>query len=333
MDSVFKHSDLVDVAYHDGIQAINEMLPTSRKQCPSFDFLVSDGELASNAANAAAKKKSPSKKKTGKQPRSNEEDKLHTFDDRERRRAVTEAFAKSVHAKISATIVDRLDGEKAKAVAESLERAAHLLDSQGRGVFTLAALQENEHMIPFDTQSPLQREMRTRMIFASAWAQTSRDYNSGSAFPRPTDTNEFMQYGIDNEAGAIAHVCAKYGFKPLPHVKKFTKVSRSHPTVLAASADAISSDGIIIEIKCVKNRATFLERVSFDGRRQLAGYYDQVQAQLEVYDLPVGLLCICHVSDGEWLSVEYPILRESQWLQNNLEDMREQIRKQQNKRR
>lgn len=143
-----------------------------------------------------------------------------------------------------------------------------------------------------------------------------------------------MAYGNNKEAEAISHVCAKYGFTPLPHVKKFTKVSQNYPTVLAASADAITSDGTILEMKCVKNRATFLERVSFDARRQIDGYYDQVQAQLEVYDLNVGLLCICHVGeDGEWLSVEYPILRDAQWLQNNLEAMRKQIRMHQNKRR
>ena len=65
------------------------------------------------------------------------------------------------------------------------------------------------------------------------------------------------------------------------------------------SADAITTSGILLEIKCTRSRATFLERVANGGRGAIDNHYAQVQALLEVYDLPVALLCYWHKDEDE----------------------------------
>jgi len=55
----------------------------------------------------------------------------------------------------------------------------------------------------------------------------------------------------------------------------------------------------LLEIKCTRSRATFLERVANGGRGAIDNHYAQVQALLEVYDLPVALLCYWHKDEDE----------------------------------
>ena len=76
--------------------------------------------------------------------------------------------------------------------------------------------------------------------------------------------------------------------------------------------------GVVLEIKCIRDYEAYLHAVAgaSDGPNQkYTDYVDQVRAQLEVFDLQLGLLCLCHVqTDGRVLSIELPVFRDSQWL-------------------
>ena len=327
--------DIKSFDYKEGIKAINKCLKSTSKhlQTPSFDFMIDDRSTRERASAGSPLKKAKKKKQgTKSQACANAANGIHVMDDRQRRKATAERFCSQKRAKLPQKLSQRVQSteEKAIALATSLASAAATLKQSGAEAFTVSALSNNDSWLVYDPESDVQKELRAKMIFASAWARKSREWN-GSAFPAPREVSDEMQYGLDKEAGAIEHIASKYSFDLLPDVKSFTKVHRDCPDMLAASADAITVDGVILEIKCIADRDNFLDRVAFRGQQELRGYLDQVQAQLEVYDLELGLLCLCHESDGSWLSVEYPILRDAKWFENNKDDMKRAIEVQQNR--
>ena len=86
------------------------------------------------------------------------------------------------------------------------------------------------------------------------------------------------------------------------------------PRVLAGSADAITQCGVLLEIKCIKSKDAFFNKIANVGRKALDDYVDQVRALLEVYNLPLGLLCYWHKDDdGPALSFEFPVYRDESW--------------------
>ena len=321
--------DIKSFDYKEGIKALNKALKSTSKhlQTPSFDFMIEDGSTRERASADSTLKKAKKKKQGAKsQACANAANGIHVMDDKQRRKATAERFCSQKRAKLPQKLSQRVEStqEKAIALATSLTSAAATLKQYGAEAFTVSALSNNDSWLVYDPESDVQKELRAKMIFASAWARKSREWNR-SAFPAPREVSDEMQYGLDKEAGAIEHIASKYSFDLLPDVKSFTKVHRDCPDMLAASADAITVDGVILEIKCIADRDNFLDRVAFRGQQELRGYLDQVQAQLEVYDLELGLLCLCHESDGSWLSVEYPILRDAKWFENNKVEMKREI--------
>lgn len=199
----------------------------------------------------------------------------------------------------------------------------------------------HNHLMLFDVNS----QLRKQMIFASSWSEAGYQYNTRSHFapierpPYSEDERSRIQFGIDNEATAIRHVKAKYGFDLITpeHVKSFTRIHTDKPDVLAGSADAITTSGIILEIKCIRDRAAFLDRIANGGADAIKQHEGQVQALLELFDLPVGLLCYYHhtiTEHGERvdpLSYEIPVYRKQGWWAEQSRIMERMIQKQRRK--
>lgn len=192
------------------------------------------------------------------------------------------------------------------------------------------------YFIPKDTNSPLRRQL----IFASAIADVALRNNkppatpqrrleqrtASSAYfayvsPRPRNNAESeanRAYGVRHEAVAIEHISRKYGnLELITGIGQYTRVHPQFPWLLA-TVDAVSTCGVVLEIKCIRDYEAYLHAVAgaSDGPNQkYTDYVDQVRAQLEVFDLQLGLLCLCHVqTDGRVLSIELPVFRDSQWL-------------------
>jgi hypothetical protein len=101
------------------------------------------------------------------------------------------------------------------------------------------------------------------------------------------------------------------------------------PRVLAGSADAITTCGVLLEIKCIQTRDGFFNKIANLGRQALDDYVDQVRALLEVYNLPLGLLCYWHKDDdGPALSFEFPVYRDESWWRDASEQMVWSVNKQ-----
>ena len=100
------------------------------------------------------------------------------------------------------------------------------------------------------------------------------------------------------------------------------------PRVLAGSADAITTCGVLLEIKCIQTRDGFFNKIANLGRQALDDYVDQVRALLEVYNLPLGLLCYWHGSEDEVLSFEFPVYRNASWWRDARRKMEFRAREQ-----
>ena len=202
----------------------------------------------------------------------------------------------------------------AERLATSLAEAYEAAESEE---YTARNAHDHDYWITFDTSSPLRRQL----VFASAWAKVSFQYSKSYfalANPpqRADDEQERVQYGVDHEADAVEHVKRKYAFELIEpdHVKKFTRLHPTMPRVLAGSADAITQCGVLLEIKCIKSKDAFFNKIANVGRKALDDYVDQVRALLEVYNLPLGLLCYWHKDDdGPALSFEFPVYRDESW--------------------
>lgn len=234
-------------------------------------------------------------------------------------------------------------GEVAQAAERQAERLAqqfaaeYQLKEVGRAATSLAeAHNGHNNLMLFDTESKL----RTQMVFASAWSKAGREYNGGIPFApcEPVEhgpsVKELIEYGVANEHHAISHVAAKYGFDLIneTHVKAFTRIHADEPAVLAGSADAITKSGIVLEIKCIKYRDTFLNHVANKGSAAIDRHYGQVQALLELFNLPVGLLCYWHADinpdDGipsNAMSYEIPVYRKCNWWVEESKQMKKAI--------
>ena len=192
------------------------------------------------------------------------------------------------------------------------------------------------YFIVKDTASPLRRQL----LFASALAQVAlrnnkprrrnaRQHTASSAyftFLTPEDGDDDARgaanrdYGTRNEATVVEHVQRKLGNPELvAHIGEYTRV---HPEFrrLLATLDAITTSGIVLEIKCVPDYDAYIHAIACasDGENQkYTDYVDQVRAQLEVFDLELGLLCLSHVTPGnQVLSVELPVFRDRRWFED-----------------
>jgi hypothetical protein len=115
--------------------------------------------------------------------------------------------------------------------------------------------------------------------------------------PRSAEQETRVRYGIENEGAAIEHVLRKYGLERIEDIGEYT---RAHPDFrgLLATPDAITTSGVILEIKCVASYDDYVESIAYASDTQntkYGDYKDQVLAQLEVFDLEQALLCICHI--------------------------------------
>ena len=205
----------------------------------------------------------------------------------------------------------------ASQLAESLDVA---YNAENRQEYTARNAHDHDYWIVFDTSSPLRRQMIFASAFSSVSLRYAKSYFAPAVPPERTESElERIQYGIDHEADAVEHVRKKYDFVLVPpdHVKTFTRLHPSVPRVLAGSADAITTCGVLLEIKCIQTKDGFFNKIGNLGRKALDDYVDQVRALLEVYNLPLGLLCYWHGgSEGDAaLSFEFPVYRYESWWQ------------------
>jgi len=230
------------------------------------------------------------------------------------------AFCRRESARVPALPAEtrRTARNTASQLAASLDIA---YNAENRQEYTASNAHDHDYWIVFDTSSPLRRQM----IFASAFSSLSfryaKSYFAPAVPPERTESElERIQYGNDHEADAVEHVRKKYDFALVPpdHVKAFTRLHPSVPRVLAGSADAITTCGVLLEIKCIQTKDGFFNKIGNLGRKALDDYVDQVRALLEVYGLPLGLLCYWHGgSEGDAaLSFEFPVYRDESWWQD-----------------
>ena len=237
---------------------------------------------------------------------------------------------------IDRAIMDRVAGQ-----VEVLRRELALVQARREDeppIVSRAQLEqltaETGFLIPKDPNTPLRRQclfashlskvaLRNNKPARNARTRLDQQQASSEYFeffvrvPRSAEQERRMQYGIENEAAAIEHVLRKYGLERIENIGEYTRV---HPEFrgLLATPDAITTSGIIIEIKCVASYDDYIEaiaRACDNSTNKYSDYKDQVLAQLEVFDLEQALLCICHRrEDGVFLSVELSVQRDRTWL-------------------
>ena len=119
-----------------------------------------------------------------------------------------------------------------------------------------------------------------------------------------------MRAGIELEATALEHISKKYSFKMVKDVDKWTRALPSDPTLLAATLDGLTTQGIIVEVKFVHNFMDVLTPAGASKKYKL--YLSQVQAQLHVFELSLAMLVFYSIDaeTGDMFSCEYWIHRD-----------------------
>jgi hypothetical protein len=251
------------------------------------------------------------------------------------RRVAARAFCTRESAKLPALVApEQLQAgrEWAERLKISVGEAFRRLGA-GEDVYASKDAPNNDWWTTFSVDSPLRRQM----IFASAYAKQSWISNDRSYFPtgnpQPAAGSEAalrIAYGVANERTAVEHVAQKYAMTlvDLDHTKKFTRIHVDEPRLLAGSCDAMTCEGVLLEIKCIRNRDAFLHRIAQGSSRALASYKDQVHALLEVFNLPMALLCYWHgaeADDEPDMSFEFPVVRDAAWWEKNKTKMRRAV--------
>lgn len=118
--------------------------------------------------------------------------------------------------------------------------------------------------------------------------------------------NEATKHGQKYEDEAIQLYCSLYG------KKNFTFGLLPHPTIswLAGSPDGITSDGIVIEVKCPLYRKPEMGKVP-------KHYIGQVKMNMEICDLPEAVFIEyipAHLNDGEYILNVVNLKRDPDWF-------------------
>ena len=164
--------------------------------------------------------------------------------------------------------------------------------------------------------------IRRGMVCASALSQ-------GRIFAtRVTRVTAIMNAGIQLEARALQFVADKYNLKMVDGVDNWTRFLPSHPTLLCATPDGLTTDGVLVELKFVHRFRKIFSH--FECVEYFMKYRDQVQAQLAVFNLDIALLVFYTINgdDDEMVSLEFEIRKDPAWLTSNLRRFEEAVRRQ-----
>jgi superfamily II DNA or RNA helicase len=137
-------------------------------------------------------------------------------------------------------------------------------------------------------------------------------------FTNPPRDNKWMAAGRENEKAAVEHVSKKYALRLIPHIDEYSRVLPTHPTLFLATPDAMSTCGVVIEVKFVHK---LLNELSTNGGiHKFNEYVDQVQGQLAVFGLHYAILSLYTVdgATGDIASYEFLVRRNADWLESKL---------------
>jgi hypothetical protein len=147
-------------------------------------------------------------------------------------------------------------------------------------------------------------------------------------FTNPPRDNKWMAAGRENEKAAVEHVSKKYALRLIPHIDEYSRVLPTHPTLFLATPDAMSTCGVVIEVKFVHK---LLNELSTNGGiHKFNEYVDQVQGQLAVFGLHYAILSLYTVdgATGDIASYEFLVRRNADWLESMLTTFEDGVTKQ-----
>ena len=147
-------------------------------------------------------------------------------------------------------------------------------------------------------------------------------------FTKPPRDNKWMAAGRENEKAAVEHVSKKYALRLIPHIDEYSRVLPTHPTLFLATPDAMSTCGVVIEVKFVHK---LLNELSTNGGiHKFNEYVDQVQGQLAVFGLHYAILSLYTVdgATGDIASYEFLVRRNADWLESMLTTFEDGVTKQ-----
>jgi hypothetical protein len=139
---------------------------------------------------------------------------------------------------------------------------------------------------------------RTQMIFGSHF------YNGGVVWPVERAVTDAMRYGQQHEPNALNWLKTNIGVELVEDAGNYTFFHPQHPTVLAATPDAITKNGYVVEVKCTNDinklnkDCGFCKNSSLGSFKQVIKMYgDQIQAQMACTNLKGALLVLYHRED------------------------------------
>ena len=268
-----------------------------------FLFHSDSGRAHSQPRQSKTNKKSKNKKRATRTPGGGLQFKtLHAQNDAER--AVLAGIATRHATPTMTPEVVAQNAAQAARIKLGIERAQSALD---RGETWLPSTSRGFYFF-YPKNTSFDAPVRRMMITASSLSGTT-------FFPKiPVQQNAFMRTGVEFEATALKHIQKKYGFDMVNGVDKWTRALPSDPTVLAATLDGLTTQGIIIEVKFVHNFMDVLAPAGATKKYNL--YWPQVQAQLHVFELSLAMLVFYSIDaeTDDMFSCEYWIHRDDAWL-------------------